>query len=116
MRKARSQADSAEKETGLRPALSPEARENQLIVLATNLAEKQLREGTASSQVITHYLKMGSSKERAELEVLRKQVELLEAKTKNINDAKQSGELYEKAIQAMRSYSGKEELGDDSDV
>ena len=50
----------------IRPALTPEAREDQLIALATNLAEKQLMDGTASSQVITHYLKMGSTKERIE--------------------------------------------------
>ena len=52
-----------------RPALTPEARENQLISLAVDLAEKQLQEGTASSQVITHYLKLGSTKERIEKEV-----------------------------------------------
>ena len=56
-----------------RPALTPEARENQLISLAVDLAEKQLQEGTASSQVITHYLKLGSTKEKIEKEILEKQ-------------------------------------------
>ena len=65
----------------MRPALTPEARENQLVSLAVDLAEKQLREGTASSQVITHYLKLGSTKERIEKEILEKQKELIEAKT-----------------------------------
>ena len=61
----------------MRPALTPEARENQLISLAVDLAEKQLREGTASSQVITHYLKLGSTKERIEKEILEKQKDLI---------------------------------------
>ena len=61
----------------IRPALTPEARENQLISLAVDLAEKQLQEGTASSQVITHYLKLGSTKERIEREILEKQKELI---------------------------------------
>ena len=57
----------------VRPALTPEARENQLISLAVDLAEQQLRDGTASSQVITHYLKLGSTKEKIEKEILEKQ-------------------------------------------
>ena len=63
----------------MRPALTPEARENQLIYLATDLAEKQLREGTASSQVITHYLKLGSTKEKLEREKLAEENNLLRA-------------------------------------
>ena len=62
----------------LRPALTPEARENQMISLAVDLAEKQLREGTASSQVITHFLKLGSSKEKLEKEILEKQKEIFD--------------------------------------
>ena len=88
------------------PALTPEARENQLIYLATELAEKQLREGTASSQVITHYLKLGSSKERIEKEILEKQKELITAKTESLQSAKRMEELYSEAIAAMRRYSG----------
>ena len=90
----------------MRPALTPEARENQLISLAVDLAEKQLQEGTASSQVITHYLKLGSTKERIEKEILEKQKELISAKTESIKSAQRIEELYMNAINAMRSYSG----------
>ena len=89
-----------------RPAISPEARENQLISLAVDLAEQQLRDGTASSQVITHYLKLGSTKERIEKEILEKQKELISAKTDAIQSAKRVEELYADAISAMRRYSG----------
>lgn len=90
----------------IRPALTPEARENQLISLATDLAEQQLRDGTASSQVITHYLKMGTQKERIEREILEKQKELISAKTEALQSAKRVEELYANAIAAMRRYSG----------
>lgn len=88
------------------PATTPEARENQLISLAVDLAEKQLAEGTASSQVITHYLKLGSTKERLEKEILEEQRELLKAKTDAIQSAKRVEELYTNALSAMRTYSG----------
>lgn len=90
----------------IRPALTPEARENQLIYLATELAEQQLKDGTASSQVITHYLKLGSSKEKIEKEILEKQKELITAKTEALQSAKRIEELYANAINAMKSYSG----------
>lgn len=90
----------------MRPALTPEARENQLISLAVDLAEKQLQEGTASSQVITHYLKLGSTKERIEKEILEKQKELITAKTEAMKSAKRVEELYSNALDAMRRYSG----------
>ena len=90
----------------IRPALTPEARENQLIYLATELAEKQLRDGTASSQVITHYLKLGSSKERLEKEILEKQKDLMTAKTEQLQSTKKIEELYANAIAAMRRYNG----------
>lgn len=90
----------------MRPALTPEARENQLISLAVDLAEKQLQEGTASSQVITHYLKLGSTKERIEKEILEKQKELIIAKTEAMQSAKRVEELYSNALDAMRRYSG----------
>lgn len=92
-----------------RPACTPEARENQLISLAVDLAEKQLREGTASSQVITHYLKLGSTKEKIEKEILEKQKYLIEAKTENLKAAQRIEELYNKALDAMRSYSGRDD-------
>ena len=96
----------SDKTNKLKPALTPEARENQLIYLATELAEQQLRDGTASSQVITHYLKLGSSKERIEKEILEKQKDLITAKTEALHSAKRIEELYANAISAMRSYSG----------
>ena len=89
-----------------RPAMSPEARENQMIAYAVDLAEKQLREGTASSQVITHYLKLGSSKERLEREKLERENELLRAKAENLQSAQRSEEVYREALKAMRTYSG----------
>lgn len=88
------------------PATTIEARENQLISLAVDLAERQLAEGTASSQVITHYLKLGTTKERLEKEKLEKENELLKAKTEAIQSAKRVEELYRDALSAMKSYSG----------
>ena len=97
---------SSDKPSKIRPALTPEARENQLIYLATDLAEQQLRDGTASSQVITHYLKLGTSKERIEKEILEKQKELITAKTESLQSSKRIEQLYSDAIAAMRKYSG----------
>ena len=90
----------------IRPALTPEARENQMISLAVDLAEKQLMEGTASSQVITHYLKLGSTKERLEKEKLEEENKLLKARTEALQSAKRVEELYADAIAAMKRYSG----------
>lgn len=89
-----------------RPATTVEARENQLISLAVKLAEKQLKEGTASSQVITHYLKLGSTKERLEKQILEKQKELIEAKTENLQTAKHTEELLNEALKAFSEYRG----------
>lgn len=89
-----------------RRALTPEARENQLVAMAVDLAERQIREGTASSQVITHFLKLGTVKEKLEREKLEKENELLKAKTENIQALKRSEELYAEVIEAMKSYSG----------
>lgn len=99
----------------IRPALTPEARENQLISLAVDLAEKQLLEGTASSQVITHYLKLGSTKEKIEKEILMKQKDLISAKTEALQSAKRIEELYTNAIKAMQSYSGRSNDDDGDD-
>ena len=90
----------------MRPAITPEARENQLISLAVDLAERQLREGTASSQVITHYLKMGSMREKLERERLIEENKKLRAQTSAIESEKRSEELYEKAIAAMEKDQG----------
>jgi len=88
------------------PAKTPEARENQMIALAIDLAEKQLMEGTATSQVITHYLKLGTIKEGIEKEILLEQKELIKAKRESIASAKVVEELYSKAIDAMKIYTG----------
>lgn len=90
----------------IRPALSPEVREKQMVSLAVDLAEKQLMEGTASSQVITHYLKLGSMRERLERERLEEENKLLKAKTKAIEDSADMKAVYEDAIRAMRMYAG----------
>ena len=88
------------------PAMTPEARENQMIALAVDLAEKQLREGTASSQVITHFLKLPSSTERLEKKIKEEQAKMLEAKTEQLKSQKNSEEAYMKAVRAMQEYSG----------
>jgi len=89
-----------------RPGLTPESRENQLISLAIDLAEKQLREGTASSQVISHFLKLGSTISMLEKQTLAKNLDLITAKTEAIKSGKVIEELYTNALAAMRKYSG----------
>ena len=89
-----------------RPAISPEARENQMIAKAIDLAEKQLDEGTASSQVITHFLKLATSKAQLEKEKLERENALLKAKTDSIEAQQRSDELFNNAIEAMKRYSG----------
>ena len=98
-----SASDSSKK---IRPALTPEARENQLIALAVDLVEQRLLDGTASSQETTHFLKLGSMKNRLEMEKLKEENKLLQAKTESIQSAKRVEELYAEAINAMRRYSG----------
>lgn len=100
----------------IRPALTPESREKQLVYLATELAEQQLRDGTASSQVITHFLKLGSSKEKLEQEILLEQKQLLVAKTESLQSAKRIEELYSNAISAMKSYNGHGDADDEKDI
>lgn len=90
----------------IRPALNPDAREKQMINLATNLAEQQLLDGTASSQVIVHYLKLGTERERLERERLEKENELLRAKTEALENSAHSEELYARAINAFKGYRG----------
>lgn len=97
---------SSEPAKKMRPALTPEARENQLIALAVDLAEKQLLEGTASAQVITHYLKLGATTARLEKEKLENENKLLKAKTQALESSERQEELYTNAINAMRNYSG----------
>lgn len=109
---ARVKEPSTKSTKAIRPALTPEARENQMIALAVDLAEQQLREGTASSQVITHYLKLGSTKERLEKEKLEEENKLLRAKTENIKSMKRSEELMEEALRAFRQYNGQVDKDD----
>ena len=89
-----------------RPATTPEGRENQLISLAADLAERQLSDGTASSQVITHFLKLASSRERLEQERLQNENLLLSAKVDQIRSGQRMEVLYAEAIGAMRQYAG----------
>ena len=98
--------NSSKQQIKMRPALTPEARENQMIALAMDLAEQQLRDGTASSQLITEFVKRGSTKARLEKEILAEQKELMAAKTENLKSAQRIEELYADAIKAMRNYAG----------
>src|SRR3954462_10010947 len=89
-----------------RPATSPEERENQLASAAYDLAEDQIRSGTASSQVITHFLRMGSSRERLEQQRMEHEIELMQVKKEQLEGQKRVEELYVSALEAMRAYSG----------
>ena len=111
MKKAKTVA-SSESSRKMRPALSPEARENQMISLAMDLAEQQLRDGTASSQLITEFVKRGAIKSRIEQEILEKQKELIEAKTQTLQSAQRVEELYSNALNAMKKYSGQDDSDD----
>lgn len=86
------------------PASTPEGREKQLVNLAVDLAEKQLREGTASPSVINHFLKIASSRESLEKEILEKQARLIEAKASNLNKDREAEDLAKAAIEAMKNY------------
>ena len=88
------------------PVMTPRAREDQMIVLAMDLAEQQLREGVATTPVITHYLKLATERERLERLKLENENRLLEAKQEHLESQKRTEEMYEQAIAAMRSYSG----------
>ncbi len=91
------------------PAISLEDRENQLISLAYDVAEERLRNGTATSQEVTHFLKLGSTKERIEKQILEKQKDLITAKTEVLQSQKRLEELFSEAMAAFRSYNGEEE-------
>ena len=106
------------REDGLlvRPAITEEAQENRMIAMAAKLAEQQLRDGTASSQVITHFLKLGSTKEKLEKQILEKQAELMAAKTENLkSNGGEMKALYAKALAAFRSYQGGGPAEEDED-
>lgn len=90
----------------MRPALNPDAKENQMISLAMDLVEQRLIDGTATSQETTHFLKLATTKARLEVDILEKQAELITAKTESIRSAAKVEELYENAINALRRYGG----------
>lgn len=95
-----------------RPALTPEAREQQLIAHATNLVEQRLLDGTASSQETTHFLKLATAKYKAELERQKLENELIKAKTKVLEDSADMKVLYAEAIKAMQVYNGRGDRDD----
>lgn len=98
-------ADKSNK-TKRKPALTPEEVENECIDLAYSLVRKRLREGTATSQETTHFLRAGSHKYQLEIEELKKKNELLVAKVKNLESQTRSEEVYAEALAAMKTYSG----------
>lgn len=90
------------------PATTPAARENQLISLAVDLAERQLSEGTASSQVVTHYLKLATTREELEKKKIEREIMLLDGKIESLEGYKRIEALYSGAIEAMKTYQGAE--------
>lgn len=103
---ARQKAVSSNVRPPLKPAYTPEARESQMVALAMDLVEQRLRDGTASSQETTHFLKLASSRAKLEQERLRLENGLVAAKTKALANAEEIKVLYEDAIKAMRRYAG----------
>lgn len=95
------------------PATTPEARENQMVSLAFDLAERQIVEGTASAQVITHFLKLGSEREKMERKKLEFETKLLDSKIQDMAAQARVEELYGKALAAMQMYSGQITEGED---
>ena len=89
--------------------LTPEARENQLISLAYDLVEQRLRDGTATSQETTHFLKMGSIKSRLEMQILEEDAKLRKAKTEALESQKRTEELIKDGFAALRRYQGRYE-------
>lgn len=102
-----------EKPKSLPPALTLEGRENQLIAAAYDLAEQRILDGTASSQELTYFLKMGSSKAVLERDKLREENKLLKAKTEALKAQVNNEALLERALKAFRSYRGEGEEEDD---
>ena len=99
----------------VRPAITPEAREQQLIALAVDLVERRLLEGTASAQETTHYLKLASQKTRLENEKIKLELELTKAKTDSIKSQQRSEEMFEEALRAFKGYSGQGRSDEEED-
>lgn len=108
-------SNSDETQPLMRPALTPEARENQMIALAMDLVEKRMRAGTASSQETVHFLKLASTKERLEKEKLITENKLLQAKIENLESQSSTASLYSEALRAFKSYSGASDEEDEPD-
>lgn len=89
-----------------RPSIDPEIREQQLISAAVDLAEQQLLDGTASAAVITHYLKLGTMREKLERERLVQENKLIDAKISTMESTKRAEELYAEVLTAMKRYNG----------
>ena len=96
----------------MRPALTPEARENQMISLAMDLVQQRLIDGTASSQETTHFLKLASSKAILEKERLEEENKLLRAKTKVMENVEDAKVIYSDVLNAIRKYSGQGDVDD----
>lgn len=112
---ARRGSDSPQPQPRRRPATTPELREQQLIAAAVDLAEQQIADGTASAQVISHFLKLGSTREKLEQKRLEQENLLMQAKIEQIRSAERIEELYQNAIAAMRTYSGQDPIPDPRD-
>lgn len=98
-----------------RPALTPESREQQLIGLAIDLVEQRLKDGTATSQETTHFLKLGSTKAQLEKEILENQKELISAKTESLRSTKNIEEMLQEAMDSLKRYGGNQDDGEDYD-
>lgn len=109
---AAAEASGAPRKRG-RPATTPEAREKMLQNLAFDLAEKQLRAGTASSQLTTQLIKGGGVREQLEMERLRNENRLLNARIEGLESAVRLEALMEQALDAFKSYTGDVEIVDE---
>ena len=108
-------ANSYNSSISTRPALTPEAKEQQMIALAYDLVEQRLRDGTASSQETTHFLKLGTEKARLEQKRLEAETEMIIAKKESLQSQQRSEEMFKQAIDAFRRYSGQSSQVDDDD-
>jgi hypothetical protein len=107
-------SDSYENSQSSRPPLTPEAKEQLMISLAYDLVEQRLRDGTASSQETTHFLKLGTEKARLEQKRLEAETEMIIAKKESLQSQQESKELFAEAISAFKRYSGQNTAEDES--
>ena len=89
-----------------KPAMTPEAREQQMIALAVDSVEERIRTGKATAQELCHFLKLGTTQAQLQIELLKSQKKMMDAKTESLEASIHSEESYQKAINAMRIYSG----------